>query len=441
MACAAPQDSFPCIKQAPETAGHARRLQPDDRGLSRRSTPTTRVTRGASSKYADGCDTNLLGAPGTPGLDIVENQAILTTQNGSQAPIKDLLENIYDYFTNPAFDGFKNGVRSDDPNAACRNDAVILIYDNFNGCQNDNCGFLTSKILTPFKTDRHPGLRHRLRRERRGHGEHRRLHRAQHRRDPARRHRRLLPGHDAAGLYQALNDIAASSSRERRISSASTVSTAQAAGDQMVYLATFNAASDARSGTAGSTATSSTRTASSSSGTGRSRTRTTRSSACHLTAPSNDPDLLDLERGPEPRPDAGNRCDGSSAVLAPNARRPTAPIRRLERHVSTIATTRYPGRKIVFSLPQGYADPVTTLPDPSGRGAGGPARHDLLDGRHLVAGPEGAARAPGGAPGGPRRARRHRREGLPSVHLGGPGRGHGRRERDAEIHAANSSSG
>ena len=48
-------------------------------------------------------------------------QAILTTRNGSQAPIKDLLKNIYDYFTKPAIDGFQNGKRTDDPNKACRN--------------------------------------------------------------------------------------------------------------------------------------------------------------------------------------------------------------------------------------------------------------------------------------------------------------------------------
>ena len=85
------------------------------------------------------------------GLDIVENNAILTARNGSQAPIKNLLDNILAYFSDPKHDGFKNGVRQDDPNKACRNSAVILIYDNFNGCQNDNCNQLKTFNLNALK--------------------------------------------------------------------------------------------------------------------------------------------------------------------------------------------------------------------------------------------------------------------------------------------------
>ena len=28
---------------------------------------------------------------------------------------------------------------------------MVLIYDNFNGCQNDSCGFLTSHVLKNLK--------------------------------------------------------------------------------------------------------------------------------------------------------------------------------------------------------------------------------------------------------------------------------------------------
>ena len=86
------------------------------------------------------------------GLDITENQAIMITRNGSQAPIKNLLdEHPAITSTSPAIDGFQNGKRTDDPNKACRTSGVILIYDNFNGCQNDACSFLTNQVLTTLK--------------------------------------------------------------------------------------------------------------------------------------------------------------------------------------------------------------------------------------------------------------------------------------------------
>nr|MDQ5871563.1 hypothetical protein [Acidobacteriota bacterium] len=92
--CKPEQDSLPCI---------ARLLRPQANLVSYNQTtgaytvsdPANPGYTGAGSKYADGCDSSLLGAVDA-GLDIPENQIILTTRNGSQAPIKNLLENIYD---------------------------------------------------------------------------------------------------------------------------------------------------------------------------------------------------------------------------------------------------------------------------------------------------------------------------------------------------------
>jgi hypothetical protein len=49
---------------------------------------------------------------------------------------------------------------------------------------------------------------------------------------------------DSAGLYQALTDIASFVNESAKDFASSTVSSVQAGGDQMVYLATFNAASN-----------------------------------------------------------------------------------------------------------------------------------------------------------------------------------------------------
>src|SRR5438093_3256986 len=147
--CAPPQDSYACVTRVLRPQGDLVRYNQGTGTFTTADYDNPGYT-GSGSKYADGCDPNLLGAVNA-GLDVVQNQAILTTQNGSQAPIKNLLQNIYDYFNNPSIDGFQNGKRLDDPDAACRKSAVILVYDNFNGCQNDSCGFLTSKILKPLK--------------------------------------------------------------------------------------------------------------------------------------------------------------------------------------------------------------------------------------------------------------------------------------------------
>ena len=176
------------------------------------------------------------------GLDLTENNAVLTTRNGSQAPLKDLLGNIYDYFSNPAIDGFSNGKRTDDPNKACRNSAVVLIYDNFNGCQNDSCGFLTSHVLKNLKQIGVPVYVIGLGSSATATSDTGRC--------IAQNSGAILPdgtvGYfpvtDTNGLYTALSDIASFVNESSKDFASSTVSSVQAGGDQMVYLATFNAA-------------------------------------------------------------------------------------------------------------------------------------------------------------------------------------------------------
>ena len=374
--CLPGQDSYPCIKRLlrpqayiqtyNQTTGVFTTNDPDNPGI------PSQDYAGSGNLYADGCDPNLLGASnqGTPpgaDLNVVENGAILTTRNGSQAPIKNLLENIYAYFTEPKFDGFVNGVRGDDPNASCRNDAIILIYDNFNGCQNDDCGALTSKILTKLKqlglpvyvigfgasaaATANTGV------------------------CIAHNTGAILPdGTDgyfpvtsAAGLYQALNDIAVLVLEGQKGFVASTVSTAQAAGDQMVYLATFNAASERSiwNGRVNGYKLDA-------NGKIQLVDRTIQDqndpfAGAIVKVPSNDPASLIWNAGQNLAQTPGTGATNPSAVLAPNAAKTNGTYSDDSNDtVSTIATTRYPGRKIVFSLPQSYANPVTTLPIPPG---------------------------------------------------------------------------
>src|SRR4029450_1360734 len=147
-------------------------------------------------------------------------------------------------FNDPSIDGFQNGKRLDDPDKACRKSAVILVYDNFNGCQNDSCNFLTNQVLKKLKQIGVPvyviGLGASAVATS-GTGV-----------CIAQNTGAILPGGvvgyfpvtTAQGLYDALSDIASFVNESSKDFASSTVSSVQAGGDQMVYLATFNATSN-----------------------------------------------------------------------------------------------------------------------------------------------------------------------------------------------------
>ena len=372
--CSARQDSFPCISRMLRPQGVLSGYNPVTGTFS-----TTDYDNpgygGSGSKYADGCDPNLLGAVNA-GLDIAENQAVLTTRNGSQAPIKDLLQNVYDYFTNPSIDGFQNGKRLDDPDGACRKSAVILIYDNFNGCQNDSCGFLTSKLLKPFKQLGIPiyviGFGASA------------VATASTGQCIAQNSGAIVNGKvgyfpvtDAAGLYKALTDIASLVNEGSKDFASSTVSSVQAGGDQMVYLATFNAASNRSiwNGRVNGYKLDA-------SGQIKMRTKTIPdpndpTNLLTLPAPSNADDSLMWNAGENLGDTPGTGATDPAAVLAPGMTMSTGSyLDNSNDDVSLITTRFYPGRKIVFSLPAGYTDPVTALPMPPSD-AVPEVRHDL----------------------------------------------------------------
>jgi Tfp pilus tip-associated adhesin PilY1 len=373
--CAPPQDSFPCVSRLLRPQGVLSRYDPATGSFSTADYDNPGYG-GSGSRYADGCDSNLLGAVNI-GLDIAENQAILTTRNGSQAPIKDLLQNVYDYFTNPAIDGFQNGKRLDDPDRACRKSAVILIYDNFNGCQNDSCGFLTTKLLKPFKQLGVPVYVI-------GFGASAAA-TASTGQCIAQNSGAILPdgsvGYfpvtDSDGLYQALTDIASFVNESSKDFASSTVSSVQAGGDQMVYLATFNAASNRsiwngrvngyKLDAAGQLLM----------GTKTIADPNDPNNGLTLPAPSNDPSSLIWNAGENLGDTPGTGATDPAAVLAPGMAMATGSyLDNSNDAVSSITTRYYPGRKIVFSLPQGYADPVTSIPLPAAD-AIPEVRHDL----------------------------------------------------------------
>ena len=367
--CLPAKDSYPCVKRLLRPQAYVEQYITSGTGAYSTNDPDNRgYTQTGFSKYEDGCDSTLMGTA-QDGLDDTERQVILTAKNGSQAPIKGALQNLLDYFTDPKIDGFKNGVRTDDPNANCRNGAIIFVYDTFNGCQNDTCSFLTSKYLTTFKQLGLPiyvigfganatasaatGV------------------------CIAHNSGAILPdGSDgyfpvttAAELAQALNDIAAFVLEGQKGFVAATVSTAQTSGDQMVYLATFNAATQRSiwNGRVNGYKLDA-------NGKLQLGTRTIRDvndpfAGAILATPSNDPTSLIWNAGQNLAQTPGTGATNSAAVLAPNAARisPNGTYSDDSNDtISTIATTRYPGRKIVFSLPQEYTDPPTFLPIPPG---------------------------------------------------------------------------
>ncbi|HYK40812.1 MAG TPA: hypothetical protein VE007_00375 [Thermoanaerobaculia bacterium] len=359
--CLPPQDSYPCVS----------RLMRPQAVLSSYDPATGAFTTadhdnpgygGSGSQYADGCDSALLGAVDA-GLNVTENQAILTTRNGSQAPIKDLLKNVYDYFNTSSIDGFQNGKRLDDPDASCRTSVVILIYDNFNGCQNDNCSYLTNFVLTPLKQIGVPvfviGF---------GAGA---VANSSTGVCIAQNSGAILsdgsvgffPVSSAAGLYQALSDIFSIVNEGAKDFASATVSSVQAGADQMVYLATFNAAKNRsiwngrvngyRLDSQGSLQLGS-KTISDPNDPNRGLT---------LPAPSNSPGSLIWNAGQNLAQTPGTGATNPAAVLVPGGALFTGSYTDSSNDtVTTIATHFYTGRKIVFSLPKSMPSTLTTLP-------------------------------------------------------------------------------
>jgi Tfp pilus tip-associated adhesin PilY1 len=320
--------------------------------------------QGSGSKYADGCDSDLLGGVNA-GLDVAENQAILTTRNGSQAPIKNLLDNIYDYFSNSSIDGFSNGKRTDDPNKACRKSAVVLIYDNFNGCQNDSCGFLTGHVLKKLKQIGVPvyviGLGSSA------------VATSSTGVCIAQNSGAILPdgtvGYfpvtSAAGLYTALSDIASFVNEATKDFASSTVSSVQTGGDQMIYLATFNAAKNRSIWNGRVNGYKLDPSGLIQMGEKTISDPLDPDNGLTLPAPSNDPSSLIWNAGENLTQTPGTGATDSSAVLGPGMAMSSGTyIDNSTDTVTTIPTHFYPGRKLVFSLPQGYADPVTAVPIP-----------------------------------------------------------------------------
>jgi len=377
--CDPPQDSLNCAKRLLRPQAYIENYNTSTGAFVTNDPDNPGYTQAGQSKYADGCNPALMGAV-DDGLDSVERTVILTARNGSQAPIKGALINVLDYFSKPAIDGFQNGVRQDDPNKACRSTAVIFIYDTFNGCQNDTCKNLQNFALdelrsigvhvytigfgasatsgvcagaTPpegcplvcipkysgaFKSD---GT------------------------TPA-----YFPVNDAVGLYNALVEIAELVNEAQKGFVASTVSTAQANGEQVTFLATFNALNkrsiwDGRVNAYKLD----------SSGNLQLGFRTIKDPVdpnvnVVVPAPSNQPSSLMWNAGQNLAATPGTGATNSSAVLAPGAARSTGTYLDSSNDGAPvdIATSFYPGRKVVFSLPTSYpspTDPTTRLPLPA----------------------------------------------------------------------------
>ena len=382
--CAPAQDSLPCV---------TRLLRPQAKLVSYNQgtgvfTPNDYdnpgyVTGVDADKYADGCDKTLLGAVDA-GLNDIGRQAILITQNGTQAPIKNLLVNIRDYFNKSAIDGFQNGKRTDDPNKSCRTSSVILIYDNFNGCQNDNCDNLNKAVLTTLKQI---GVKVYVIGFGLGVG-------------PcvdttcagfciaqdtgAVKGDGVTTGYypvsDADGLLQTLNDIASLLNESPQTFSAAAVSTSQAQGDQMAYFASF-APTKERSVWTGRLGgyrldpnptlldgTPNPNFGKLKLGQFTITDPADANKGATIPVPSNDPSSLIWNAGENLHATPGTGATVPSAVLgsSPGAAISTGSYsdNTNDGPAQTIPTHFYPGRKIVFSLPQGYTSPAT-LPIPN----------------------------------------------------------------------------
>ena len=377
-ACSPPQNSLPCVKRILRPQAYIETYNQGSGNFTTEDPDNPGYTSGPSSdKYLDGCDPNLLGAV-QAGLDVVENNAILTNKNGSQAPIKNLLENILAYFTEPKHDDFLNGARTDDPNAACRNNAVILIYDNFNGCQNDSCSHLKNAVLTNLKAMGIPvyviGF---------GAAANTGVCAANPLTDACPlvcipEHSGALKLDGTAGYFpvtselelaEALLNIASLVNESQKGFVASTVSTAQASGEQVTFLATFNATSNRSIWNGRVNAYKLSASGALQLGVRTIRDLNDPNFNVQVAAPSNAPTSLMWNAGENLGDTPGTGATNPAAVLSPGAARSTSTyVDASNDSTSVIATSFYPGRKIVFSLPQTYpdmTDPATTLPIPA----------------------------------------------------------------------------
>lgn len=319
-----------------------------------------------AQKFADGCDPRLLGAADPRiGLNLSELQTVLTTRNGSQAPIKGLLTDIYAYFTDPKIDGFENGRRREDPYRNCRTTAVILIYDNFNGCQNDSCSFLSKMRggLEDFKRINVPlyviGLGASA-----GATSNAGL-------CIATNSGAVLPNgspgyfpvESPEGLYKALSDITSLLTESTRDFASASISSVQAGGEQMAYLATFNAA-QTRSIWDGRL----TGYRLKADGTIQTGERTVTDPndpfvGVKLTVPSNDPSVLIWNAGMNLVKTPGTGATDPSAVLGAGVSPATSSYLDGSNDITTTIPTRnYPGRRLLFSLPASYARDVDDHP-------------------------------------------------------------------------------
>jgi Tfp pilus tip-associated adhesin PilY1 len=373
QACNPPQDSLQCVKRLlrPQayveqwSAGTFTTNDPDNPGYTQ-----------AGSKYADGCDPTILGGV-QAGLDHVERQVLLTSRNGSQAPIKGALENIYDYFSDPKWDGFKNGVREDDPNKACRNTAVIFVYDTFNGCQNDTCKQLSDHVLTKLKAINIPVYTI-------GFGASATSGVCTGATPPEGCPLVCIPKYtgafkadgttpayfpvtDGVALYNALVQIADLVNESQKGFVSSTVSVAQASGEQVTFLATFNALNKRSIWNGRVNAYKLTSDGSLLFGARTIRDPNDPNNGLVVPAPSNDPiNSLMWNAGENLADTPGTGATDSGAVLQPGASISTGTYTDASNDVNRDVETKFfPGRKIVFSLPTSYpdpADPTTRLP-------------------------------------------------------------------------------
>src|SRR6266542_1193155 len=371
QACNPPQDSFNCVKRLLRPQAYIEDFNPATGTYGPPNDPDTPgYTQAGLYKYADGCDPTVMGAV-QAGLDDVERTVILTARNGSQAPIKGALENIYDYFSNPSFDGFQNGVRQDDPNKQCRNTAVIFIYDTFNGCQNDSCSFLKSHVLTRLKSIGIPVYTI-------GFGASATSGVCAGATPPEGCPLVCIPKYtgavkadgttpayfpvtDGVSLYNALTQIADLVNESQKGFVSSTVSVAQVSGEQETFLATFNALNKRSIWNGRVNAYKLDASGNLQFGFRTIRDPNDPNNGVRVLAPSNDPTSLMWNAGENLADTPGTGATDSSAILAPGALRSTGTYTDQSNDSSSdIATSFYPGRKIVFSLPTSYPDPTNT---------------------------------------------------------------------------------